>query len=144
MIFNMKNCILVPVLLLLFSCDKSDRLFSSRPSGVLGKEAMAEILVDIHLAESALRAGNIQHTLPADSLYQKSQFIEVFTKNRVKPDEFNLSLSYYTGHIDELNEIYTEVINRLTSIEAELEGKDLKSGADSSRNSKKPEINKVP
>jgi hypothetical protein len=138
----MKKWIFIPVLLLLFSCNKSDRLLSSRPSGVLSKDVMVEMLVDIHLAEAAIRAGNIQHTLPADSLYQKSQIIEVYAKNRVKPDEFNRSLAYYTGHIDELNEIYTEVINQLATMEAELEGKDLKNKADSSLKSKQSDLKK--
>ena len=94
---------------------------------------MTDMLIDINLAESALRAGNIQHTLPADSSYQKAQFAAVFKKNGVKPDDFNRSLTYYIEHIDELNDIYTEVINRLTLMDAEMQKAETKKDADSKK-----------
>ncbi len=87
---------------------------------------MVELLVDIHLAESALRVGNIQHVSVADSIYQKSQFAEVFNKHEVKPDDFRKSMEYYTERVSLLDEIYTSVIDRLTEMESELQGTDKK------------------
>ncbi len=94
---------------------------------------MIDMLVDINLAEAALRAGNIQHTLPADSNYQKAQYAAVFKKNSVRPDDFNRSLTYYIEHIDELNDIYTEVINRLTVMDAEMQKGKAKKETDSKK-----------
>ena len=84
------------------------------------------MLVDINLAESALRAGDIQRTLPADSLYQKAQYVEVFKKNGVTPGEFNKSLTYYIERIEDLNDIYSDVISKLSAMEAEMQKHDRK------------------
>ncbi len=87
---------------------------------------MVDLLVDIHLAESALRVGNIQHVSVADSIYQKSQFAEVFKEHDVKPDDFQKSMKYYTERVSLLDEIYTSVIDRLTEMESELQGTEKK------------------
>jgi len=114
--------LVIPLLLLLIACNEGGAILSTRPSGVLGKDKMIDLLVDINLAESAIRMGLPAHNLPSDSIYQKSQFLKVFEENGVKPDEFDKSLSYYSEHVEELNEIYLEVIDRLTVMEAGLEG----------------------
>jgi hypothetical protein len=120
---KINKLLIIPVLVMLLACNREGPILNSRPSGVLSKEKMIDLLVDINLAESALRVGLPAHNLPSDSLYQKSQFIKVFEKNKVKPDDFDKSLNYYTEHVEELNEIYLEVINRLTVMEAGLEAK---------------------
>lgn len=94
----------------------------TRPAGVLDKESMIDLLVDINIAEASLRYGNVQHTMTGDSTYQKSLYLEVFEKNKVKPDDFQKSLDYYSEHVDELNSIYTAVVEKLSSMQAELQG----------------------
>jgi hypothetical protein len=96
---------------------------NSRPSGILSKDKMADLLVDINLAESAMRVGKDQHSSLADSMYQKSMYLKVYEKNDVTPDEFRKSLDFYTKNIEDLNDIFTEVIDRLNSMQAEIEGK---------------------
>ncbi len=127
-----KKYLFLILLFLAFACKDGEGLLSSRPSGVLSQDEMTDILVDIHLAESALRVGNIQHISNADSTYQKSQFLEIFREHEVSPDEFRNSVKYYTEHVTLLDAIYTEVINRLTEMEAGLQGdqnkKDNKAG----------------
>jgi hypothetical protein len=118
----MNKWLLIPALLFLISCNGGSTMLSTRPSGVISKSKMVDVLVDINLAEAALRVGTPSHNQPADTLYQKSQFIKVFEKNEVNPDDFTTSLNYYTEHVEELNEIYLEVIDRLTSMQANLEG----------------------
>jgi hypothetical protein len=120
---KINKLLIIPVLLILLSCNRESPILNSRPSGVLSKEKMIDLLVDINLAESALRVGLPAHNLPSDSIYQKSQFIKVFEKNEVKPDDFDKSLNYYTEHVEDLNEIYLEVINKLSMMEAGLEAK---------------------
>jgi len=127
---------------ILTSCERGNRFLNSRPVGVISEKHMADVLVDIHLAESALRVGNTQKTMPGDSTYQRSQFLEVFDKHRITPDEFRKSLSYYAAHISKLDEIYTEVIDRLNQMESELRGKVTEIQADTTK-SGKPKINKV-
>ena len=122
----MNKWLFLPAFLLLFSCHKGGPILNTRPSGVLSKSKMIDMLTDINLAESALRVGTPTRTQPEDTTYQKSMFIKVFEKNKVNPDDFDKSLTYYTEHVDDLNEIYMEVINRLTTMGANLEGKKSK------------------
>lgn len=123
----MKKYLFISLLFIAFSCSDGEGLLSSRPSGVLSQDDMVEVLIDIHLAESALRVGNVQHISNADSLYQKSQFLEVFRKHDISPDEFRKSIEYYTEHVTLLDAVYAEVIDRLTEMEAALQGEEKKS-----------------
>jgi hypothetical protein len=118
----MAKWLFFPLLILLVSCENGSKILSTRPSGVLSKEKMTEIFVEINLAESVLRVGNPPHNQTADSIYQKSQLLKVYQKFDITPDDFSKSLAYYSEHVVELNAIYLEVINRLTSMEANLEG----------------------
>jgi hypothetical protein len=122
----MKKWLLLPALALLISCNQGSAWFGTRPSGVLSKSKMADLLVDINLAESALRVGTPAHIQASDSIYQKSQFIKVFADHDVSPGDFDKSLTYYSEHVDDLNEIYLEVIDRLSTMQAEAEGNTAK------------------
>jgi hypothetical protein len=114
--------ILVSWLVLFVSCSGKQNLIPGMGDDVLSREEMTDLLVDINLAESGLRVGNVQRTQASDSLYQQSLFLEVFKKNDVTPDQFNSSLDYYSRRVDDMNEIFGEVINRLTVMQAELQG----------------------
>ena len=138
----MKTALSIFLLIFILACDRGDRLLNTRPAGVISEKQMVDVLVDIHLAESALRVGNVQKTMPGDSTYQQSQFLEVFDNHRITPDEFRKSLSYYTTHISKLDAIYAEVIDRLNQMETELRGNESELNADTTK-SGKPGIRKV-
>ena len=84
---------------------------------------MTDVLVDIHLTEATLKIANEASTRLNDTTYLRTRFAEVFEKHNIKPDEFAASLNYYMVHIDDLDRIYTEVINKLTELEATLQPK---------------------
>jgi hypothetical protein len=111
-------------LLILSGCNDHDTIIPGYGDGVISKRKMVDLLVDINLAESALRVGNVQHTQNSDSTYQKSLFLEVYKKHNITPDEFNSSLDYYSKHVDDMNEIFNDVIDKLNSMQAELQGAD--------------------
>lgn len=126
------------------ACDKVEGVFSSRPSGVLSKKAMTSLLVDIHLQEAIIRTGT--HTGNDTDMrnYSRSGYLKVFAKHDVTPEEFKKSLDYYLLHVDELDDIYTGVINQLTQMQAEVQGENgapaasgPDSGADTARHSVK-------
>jgi len=106
--------------LLAASCSS---LMSSKPAGTLSEEEMIEILVDIHLTEATLRVGNDSVARLKDTTELRTRFAEAFRKNKVEPDDFNQSLNYYLEHIEQLDKIYTEVISRLSEMEAMLQQK---------------------
>lgn len=108
------------IALLQASCSS---IWSSKPSGTLSEKQMTDVLVDIHLTEAALKIVSDTSARLDDTNYLRSRFAEIFEKHDIKPDEFAASLNYYMLHIDDLDKIYTEVINRLTELEAMLQPK---------------------
>jgi len=104
-------------------CTSCDGLINPQHSGILSKKEMTDLLVEIHLTEAAFRMPNDSLSRLSDSIYLQSCFAEVFRKQNVKPDRFSQSLNYYVQHIEQLDEIYGEVISRLTEIETSLQEK---------------------
>ena len=88
--------------------------------GTLSVKQMTDVLVDIQLTEATLKIGNDSIFVKSDTSSLRERFAEVFKKHDVDPDDFNASLNYYLQHIEELDQIYVEVINRLTELEATL------------------------
>jgi hypothetical protein len=84
---------------------------------------MVDVLVDIHLTESTLRILTDTSARLDDTTYLRTRFAQVFSKHNVDPDDFTASLDYYMKHIEDLDKIYTEVINKLTELEATLQPK---------------------
>ena len=88
--------------------------------GILSEEQMVDVLVDIHLTEATLKIANDSLARVSDTTELRNRFAQVFRKHDIEPDDFNASLNYYLEHIEEIDKIYTEVINRLTALEATL------------------------
>jgi hypothetical protein len=97
-----------------------DSIISSKPSGTLNESEMTDILVDIHLTEATLRISNDSLARLNDTTNLRIRFAQVFRNHGIKPDDFNKSLNYYLEHIELLDKIYTDVISRLSVMEANL------------------------
>jgi hypothetical protein len=110
------------IALLAASCNS---ILNSRPSGTLSEKQMTDILVDIHLSEASLSVLNDSIARLNDTTQLRIRFAQIFAKNNIDPDDFNTSLTYYLGHIEELDKIYVKVINRLTELEATLQPKPI-------------------
>lgn len=82
---------------------------------------MIDVLVDIHLTEATLKVANDSVSRLYDTIDLRKRFALVFKKHDIMPDDFNKSLDYYIEHIESLDKIYVEVINRLTEMEAKLQ-----------------------
>ncbi len=103
------------VLILIGCGKKAEKL----PEGILTKEEMIPVMVDIELAESAITI----KALHGDSArqYASDYYNFIYYNHNVPKEVFNKSLDYYIAHPKELDEIYTEVITELSKKEA-LEG----------------------
>ena len=108
------------IALLSASCNS---IISSKPRGTLSEKQMTNILIDIHLTEAALRIADDSSSRSDDTTQIRIRFAQVFKKHKVDPDDFNVSLTYYLKHIDELDKIYVQVINSLTELDATLQPK---------------------
>ena len=82
---------------------------------------MIDVLVDIHLTEATLKIAGDSLARLNDTTQLRIRFAQVFIKHDISPDDFNYSLTYYLEHIEELDKIYKEVINKLTELEATLQ-----------------------
>lgn len=87
---------------------------------------MISIMVDIHLKEASLRSENRQFVKDEMRNYTRTQYLQVFASHNVKPEDFRKSLDFYLLKVDDLDDIYTGVINRLTEMQSELQGNDNK------------------
>ena len=92
---------------------------------------MADVLVDIHLAEAS--ADNHGLNAPQVNSLMAAKYDSLFQKHKITFAQFKYSYDYYLDHPAELSEIYTEVVNKLTTMESK---------ASSGRKIKPPVINK--
>jgi hypothetical protein len=114
----LKNwALIICMAMLSASCNS---ILNSKPLGTLSEEQMVDVLVDIHLTEATLKIANDSLARVGDTIEMRNRFAQVFRKHDIEPDDFNASLNYYLEHIEQIDKIYTEVINHLTALEAAL------------------------
>jgi hypothetical protein len=119
---KVRSLLIICLLLLIGACRKGD-VMNQMPSDVLTREQMIPLLVDIHLTEASLKL-NQSNIKPGEiKSYYSSAYSPVFKKHKTSPKQFEQSIQWYTKHIDQLDEIYTEVITRLSKLETQLKSK---------------------
>ena len=112
-------------LMLLGSCRRDD-VMSRIPSNVLTRNQMIPLLVDIHLTEATLKLNQANIKPNETKLYYSNIYSPVFKKNKTTPEQFDRSIQWYSKHIDKLDDIYTEVITRLSKLETQLKARPAK------------------
>jgi hypothetical protein len=90
------------------------------PTGILTKEELVPVLVDVHLAQSVIDMNRLRDT-SGYTLYDYSTFI--FKANHISKEKYDSSMAFYTGHPELLEEIYQDVINELSKKQSEVERK---------------------
>ena len=99
------------LLILFVSCtDKTN----SVPSKIISKDKMVDVLVDIHLAEAA--ADNHGLTKPEINVMMAARYDSIFQKHEITFEQFRTSYDYYMNHPDVFSDIYSEVVNKLTTM----------------------------
>ena len=107
------------LILLLVACNENSFLFP-RPSEVLSKDQMIPLLVDIHLTDAALKLNQSAQQSSEMQLYYSKAYAPVFKKHKTTPAVFESSMKWYGQHIGNLDEIYAEVITRLSTLESRI------------------------
>ncbi|MEE4257277.1 MAG: DUF4296 domain-containing protein [Bacteroidales bacterium] len=107
-------------MLMISSCyNKHGPAVIPEPSGLIVKDSIVLILADIEIIESALRQkqnrGQEINDIRDD--YYKS----IFASYGVSRVAFDSSMLYYRQDLETINEIYEEVITRLSVIASEVE-----------------------
>lgn len=95
------------VLVILVSCSGSDR-----PEGLIEKEKMSQLIMEIHLLESKINHVPIS---PSDSVQAVYEHFEelLFQDFGVTREQYEISFNYYVDHPNEFEKIYTTTVDSL-------------------------------
>ena len=76
-----------------------------RPWGVLSQDDMVAVLLDVHIAEAAMKVVDTS----AKRIEKQEYYNTVFEKHRTTKEQFDKSLDWYARHPKLLAKIYDEV-----------------------------------
>jgi len=114
-----KLSIVILVIGLLFSCASNET-----PDYVIPQEEMIDIIVDIHIIDGMMTV----HTVRREILRQKTSnlYDEVFARYGYTRSDFDTSIYYYSLNINDYDEMYKEVLNKLSEKEAKIKEEGIK------------------
>jgi hypothetical protein len=107
------------IAVLLTSCYTENRPEVNPPDKLLSEEVIINMLTDIQLAEGIIvdqrsAKTNVSRSFK-DSLYQV-----IFDHYQVTAQELNENLDYYNNNPEQMEDIYEEVLSRLSQKETEI------------------------
>jgi len=107
---------IVLVSLISIACKNSNK---ELPDYVLGREAMIDVITDIHLIEAALAKKQNKGLLAFDlaEIYYDS----LYAKYSISKAEIDSSIAYYSRRPEIFDAIYVKVITNLSKKESEIE-----------------------
>ncbi len=107
------------IALLLSSCYTENKPEVKPPEKLLSEDIIIDILTDIQLAEGIIvNRRSSKTTVPKsfkDSIYQV-----IFDHYQITARELNENLDYYNNDPEQMEEIYEEVLSRLSQKETEI------------------------
>ena len=106
--------------LLLSVCSSCSKPKPEIPKGILTRQEMIPILVDIHIAQAATGLYNA-----GDSMrFTMNEYIPyILSIHHVEKALYDSSLSFYTTHPEIMQEMYDDVINELSRKQGEVKSK---------------------
>jgi hypothetical protein len=117
----MKRSIYIIFIILIFQAcyhDRSPEVIIPPEEPPISIEEMSEILVDMHLAQSAIK--EMQSQKKDIQGISEEYHARILKKHGVTKEELDKSLEYYNYRTEELKVIYEEVITKLSLMESEL------------------------
>lgn len=78
---------------------------------------MVDILTDIQIVEAKLTF-ETRSSISFEQL-SKKYYESVFAKYNISREEFEESMHYYENNIEEMNNIYSDVITKLSQVQSE-------------------------
>jgi len=129
---NFKIFISISSIVLLFAaCNLLPEKEIEIPEGIIPEDKMVVILADMQISEAYLSEIRKTSERLKDStlLYYK----KVYKKNMISKDQFEKSLLYYKEDLENLEQIYTQVVVRLNELKAKNDEILLEMKADSVR-----------
>jgi len=109
-----KKWIFIIVIFILVSCDSNRKKL---PEGVIGETQMVEIFTEIELGQAFVKLKMSE----LDSINQEALFQHIFDRYSISQEKFNESLKYYVTEPEVLEDIYGQVIVKLSERQAETQ-----------------------
>jgi hypothetical protein len=105
-------------LLMVISCGQEEEI----PADIIRPKQMVEILTDVQLAEAAVQAYGLDRS-DSTRRFAFNQYKYVFEKHKVSYEQFRKSYDFYNDHPEMADKMYDELINALSSRQAESANK---------------------
>ena len=114
----MRKYLLVISVIFVLSCQNQKRL-DKVPKGIIPKDKMVELLVDIHLADGIIamrKFDSRKHEYQIEGYYKY-----LYEKHGYNREIIDSSIRFYSRYPAEYDIIYDEVFEKLSKIESEIE-----------------------
>lgn len=118
MIGKIKLVVIALSIMAICACRKKSEPLKI-PANVMPPDSMLMVLTDIHLIEGARVGNRIQGN---DSLNIKDYYHHVWDKYHLSKERFRRSFNFYSTHPDEMSELYRQMLDSLSIMEANLKG----------------------
>ena len=96
--------------LILLSCGNPK---TEIPQDILSENSFINLLKDIHLAEAKFELHKINGMENAKNELAHN-YSTIYETHEITPDDFDKTLAYYAQHPEQLEKIYTSVLEQLT------------------------------
>jgi hypothetical protein len=107
--------VLIIAFIVLLGCKNNEL-----PKGIIAKENMVGLLVDMHISDSYLNQVTNPDTL---QMQAKVRYNYIFKRYHTDSTKFSNSLNYYSLKAEELTEIYKKVTDSLDALQKGLHPK---------------------
>jgi hypothetical protein len=111
----MYRIVIVFLLLFTIACGQADKV----PDGVLSKENMRDVLIDMNLADVYSSENIAQGGVPVpDSVRQdkvKIYYTQILQLHKLTPKQFRESYAFYESHPDRMKEVYDMMKDVITA-----------------------------
>lgn len=105
------SCILLPLLaLVLLSCDRT-------PIGVMSKGKMADLIVDLQIAEAYIENHNSEFEDDSSKLVLKQS---IFKKHGITQQDYDTSLVWYAHNMEDYIKVYDKALGKLQARQDKL------------------------
>ena len=94
----------------LLSCSSESEL-DVKPADLISEEKMIDVLIDVHITESALSLKNFHRdsSLKLFAYYKQ----DIFKEHQISEKQFQSSFDYYARHSKEFDHMYEVIIDSL-------------------------------
>lgn len=104
---------------IIISCTPKKEITDAEiPKGIIPPDSMTAIITDMQYTEAILREYKRrgQHSEERAAAF----YDQTFEKHGVTPERYKKSVAFYEQHLDTYSKIYTDVVSRLSELEAEV------------------------